>query len=87
MQSNGVIESISRYILEKFPLARKRALKSTDLLLENGILDSMGIFDLVEFIETEFGIRIEDDDLLPENFQSVERIEAFVESRRLRAEV
>jgi acyl carrier protein len=47
----------------------------------------MGIFDLVEFIETEFGIRIEDDDLLPENFQSVERIAAFVESRRLRAEV
>jgi acyl carrier protein len=85
MQGNGVAESISQYILEKFPLARKRGLKATDLLLENGILDSMGILDVVDFIETGFGIRVEDDDLLPENFQSVERIAAFVQSRRPRA--
>jgi len=50
-------------------------------LLENGILDSLGILEVVTFIEHEFHIILNDDDLVPENFQSIECIAAFVQRR------
>ncbi len=67
--------------MEKFFLARKQRLKRDDKLLENGILDSLGILDVVAFIEGEFSITLSDEDLIPENFQSLEALTSFVESR------
>lgn len=74
-------ERIRSFILEKFPLARKSGLKNGDKLLEEGILDSLGILDLVSFLESEFSIQMSDDELLPENFQSIDCIAAFVQSK------
>ena len=81
MADNTAGETIRRYIVEKFPLAKKRGLNHTDSLLETGILDSMGVLELVEFIEGEFRISVTDEDLLPDNFQSIERIAAFVQQK------
>lgn len=74
-------ERIVGFILEKFPLARKHPIAGDDNLLESGIIDSLGILDLVSFLEQDFGIVVADDDLVPENFQSVVRITRFVEQR------
>ena len=74
-------ERIVGFILEKFPLARKHPIASDDNLLENGIIDSLGILDLVSFLEQEFGIVVADDELIPENFQSVARLTGFVEQK------
>jgi acyl carrier protein len=52
-----------------------------DSLFESGLLDSFSLADLVSALETEFSIRIPDADLQPRKFDSVERIEAYVESR------
>lgn len=73
-------ERIVGFILEKFPLARKHSLGG-DNLLESGIIDSLGILDLVSFLEQQFGIVVADDDLIPDNFQSVSRITLFVEQK------
>jgi acyl carrier protein len=51
-------------------------------LLEAGILDSLGVVTLVSFIERCFGIGVTDDDLLPENFDSIEAIASFVTRRQ-----
>ena len=51
--------------------------------LEQGILDSMGVMELVHFVEEAFGVKVADDDLTPDNFDSVERLAAYVESNRL----
>lgn len=81
MLEGTAAETIKRYIVEKFPLAKKRGLNHGDQLLESGILDSMGILELVEFIEGEFKISVTDEDLFPENFRSIERIAAFVQQK------
>jgi acyl carrier protein len=79
--TNNVGERINEFVLRTFPLARKRTLNPQDDLLESGIVDSLGILDLVAFIEQEFAIQVSDEDLLPENFNTVDRLTAFVLSR------
>jgi len=51
-------------------------------LLETSVLDSMGIFQLVSYIESEFGVEVRDEDLVPERFNTINDIVALVESLR-----
>lgn len=51
-------------------------------LLESGILDSLSLLKLVIFLEEKFGMSIEDGDLLPENFSSVNAICAYLRARK-----
>jgi len=53
-----------------------------DSLLETGILDSLGVLALVSFIENRYAVAISDDELLPENFDSIDAIASFVSRRR-----
>ena len=72
---------IRNFIVQRFPLASSKDLTSELSLLESGIVDSLGVLDLVGFIEEEFGIQAEDDDLVPENFDSIEALTRFVTER------
>ena len=47
-------------------------------LLEAGIIDSTGVLELVSFLETEFGIEVQDDEMLPENLDSIGAISNYV---------
>ena len=49
--------------------------------IETGIVDSTGILQLVEFVEQEFNIKVDDEDLIPENLDSINRLVAFVERK------
>ena len=49
-----------------------------DSLLEKGIIDSTGVLELVEFLQKQYGIRIEDGEIVPENLDSINRLAAFV---------
>lgn len=80
--AQDISDAIRSFVVLKFPLARKRNVTDTDLLLETGVLDSLGILDVVQFIEAEFGLHVEDDELLPENFQSIQRLTEFVRTKR-----
>ncbi len=51
-------------------------------LLEKDILDSMGIFQVVSFLEAEYGIDIDDEDLVPDNFGTIDGIARLVESKQ-----
>jgi len=51
-------------------------------LTSSGMLDSTGMIELVTFIESHFGLQIADEEMLPENLDSVTRIDAFVERKR-----
>lgn len=72
---------IRDFILKKFPLARKQQIKVSDALLESGMLDSQGVLEVVGFIEQEYTITVADDDLVPENFQTINQIVAYVGSK------
>jgi acyl carrier protein len=82
MPQQTIITSIRTFISGNFPAVRKRKLEDTDPLLQSGIIDSMGILDLVGHLETTFDISVADDDLVPENFDSIETIAEFVERKQ-----
>lgn len=79
--SNNIGERINQFVLRTFPLARKKAPTPQDDLLESGVIDSLGVLDLVTFVEKEFGIAVSDEDLLPENFNTLERLTTFVRGK------
>jgi acyl carrier protein len=81
MAGNHLNAQIRKFILDKFPLARKQGIQDSDPLLESGVLDSLGVLDLVSFVEQEYSVHVADDELTPENFQNIDRIAAFVESK------
>lgn len=51
-------------------------------LLNQGIIDSTGVLDLILFAEETFGIEVADEDVTPENFDSISRVAAYVQSKR-----
>jgi len=79
----SVRDRIRSFVLEKFPLARTRRVSDSDELLESGIVDSLGILDLVAFLESDFGLSVNDEDLVPEHFRSIECISDFTEQKHL----
>lgn len=82
MAVHPVTERIRAYMSERFPAARSRQLAESEPLLANGILDSLGVLELVSFLEAEFQITVIDDDLPPENFESLGRLTAFVDGKK-----
>jgi acyl carrier protein len=82
MPSNRTGDRIKAFILEHFPSVRGRSLRNDDRLLENGILDSLGVLDLVAYLEREFQMVVSDDELLPEHFESIDRLTSFVDRKR-----
>ena len=51
-------------------------------LLAKQVIDSLGMFEIVSFIESEFSVEIDNDELVPENFQTIGDIARFVETKR-----
>jgi len=74
-------EQLRQFIVKKFPMARKQQITCTDSLLERGLMDSQGVLEVVAFIEQQFSIIVSDDDLLPENFESIDRIVTFIQNK------
>jgi acyl carrier protein len=54
------------------------AIGDADSLLDAGLIDSTGVLELVAFIEQEFGVAVADQDIVPDNLDSIERIDAYV---------
>jgi acyl carrier protein len=77
-----MVDRIRGYILETFLFGGNGdSLGDDDSFLENGIIDSTGILELVAWIEETYGIRVADDELVPENLDSVNRLAAYVGSK------
>lgn len=76
------VEIIYQFIKDRFPLAGSKELTRELSLLDSGIVDSLGVLNLVGFIEEQFGIVAQDDDLVPENFDSIDSLVRFVRERR-----
>ncbi len=76
------IESpIQQFIQESFPDVEQRSLDDTKALLASEIVDSLGIIKIITFIEEEFDIMVEDEDILPKNFQSISAIVNLVQQK------
>ena len=79
MDTTNVVRS---YIIDNFLFDDGNSLNDDESLLENGIIDSTGIMELVSFIEDEFGIIVEDEELIPENLDGIANIVRFTDAKR-----
>ena len=75
-------EKVRKFITENFYVADKDALTDDASLLDRGIIDSTGVLEVVAFLESEFGITVDDSELLPENLDAIGRIAALVEKKK-----
>ncbi len=66
------------FVAANFYVSDPASLLDEASLIEHGIIDSTGVLEMVSFIEEKLGITVEDDELLPENLDSIERICAFI---------
>jgi acyl carrier protein len=73
---------IRRFIGENF-LYREdvEALSDEASLLEAGVIDSTGVLELIGFLETRFGIEVADEEMLPQNLDSIRAISAYVQRK------
>lgn len=70
---------IRDYILENYLFTNDQSmLDSNDSFLQKNILDSTGMLEVIYFLEDEFGIKVQDEEMVPENLDSVSRIVAFL---------
>ncbi|HOX25363.1 MAG TPA: acyl carrier protein [Candidatus Krumholzibacteria bacterium] len=77
---------IKDYIVENFLFGDTAPLASDGMsLLDNGIIDSTGVMELVAFLEGDFGLSIADEDLVPENLDSVDNLVAFITRKQAAA--
>jgi acyl carrier protein len=76
-----VEEPIRQFIHKAFPLSRKNSFQDGEKWLETGILDSLGVLDLIHFLEERFSFQISDDELVPENFDSFAAVVSYVQYR------
>jgi acyl carrier protein len=86
-QGNTLRDSIRSFVVKKFPAARKKEVRDETLLLESRIIDSLGILDVVTFLEQSFQIVVSDEELTPENFGTIAAVASFVESKRSQSPV
>lgn len=78
MEQMSVETLIRGYILENFLFADDGRLRDHASFLEEGIVDSTGVLELVMFVEETFGVAVEDEEIVPENFDSVECLARYV---------
>jgi acyl carrier protein len=79
---NAIEQELRNFLTENFVIVSDASpIGKTESLIETGIVDSTGLLELVSFIETRYGLEIPDQDLLPENFETIANISTYVAAR------
>jgi len=72
---------IKEFIIENFLFGNDDGLKDETSFLEEGIIDSTGVLELVTYLEEEFEITIDDEELIPENLDSINNVTGYLEKK------
>jgi acyl carrier protein len=70
---------LREFLVATFPLSNTEELDGDSSLMEAGVLDSTGVLELIEYLERRYGVTIPDQDLLPENFDSIAGVLRYLE--------
>ena len=74
-------QQVRTFIIENFLFGNANGLKDDSSFLDEGIMDSTGALELIEFLEEEFSIVVEDEEMIPENLDSIDRVEAYLQRK------
>ena len=82
MATNEIANRIRNFIIHNFLFDDAASMPDDGAsLLEHGIIDSTGILDVIMALETDFVITVADEDVIPENFDSVDNLTAYVKAK------
>jgi acyl carrier protein len=75
-------ETIQAFVVDNFLFGDSGSLTDDVSFLDEGIIDSTGVLELVTFLEETFSISVNDDELTPENLDSLNKITTFVDNKK-----
>jgi acyl carrier protein len=76
---------IRAFIVDNFMFGNDEGLSDDTSFLEQGILDSTGVLELVDFLEETFSIKVDDEELIPENLDSIKNLVAYLGKKQQQA--
>ena len=74
-------EKIRAFVVDNFLFGQDADLRDDTSFLEKGILDSTGVLELVAFLEQTYSIKVSDDELVPDNLDSIDLISAYIDKK------
>lgn len=74
-------QQIVEFITTNFLFDDSIKLGTDDSLLETGVIDSTGVLELVAYIEETYGIKVEDEEIIPENLDSIQNITSYISQK------
>jgi acyl carrier protein len=82
MNLDEVRQKLRHFILENYLFTDdENALKDDDSFLDGGVLDSMGILELIDYLDEGLGIKVEGDELVPDNLDSINSLLKFISAK------
>ena len=76
-----IVQTISSFITENLLLGKRIDIAGAPSFLEAGIIDSTGVLELVQFIEDTWGVAVKDEEMVPENLDSLASLVRFVDNK------
>ena len=77
------VKKLREYIFDNFLFTEdENALGNDDSFMEKGIIDSTGILEVITFVEEEFGIAVKDEEMIPENLDSINNLSAYIQRKK-----
>lgn len=80
--SESLEAKVREYVLSNFPVADPSVVTDEVSLMDVGIVDSTGLMEVFEWLRDEFGIEVQDAEMVPDNFDSIARIAAYIGRKR-----
>lgn len=74
-------KTVREFVIRNFIFDDDGSLQAETSFLDNGIIDSTGVLELIGFLEETYGLKIEDQEIIPENLDSVHNIVSFLERK------
>ena len=78
----SLVDQVRSFVVETFMFGRKDSLRDDSSFLEHGIIDSTGVLELVAWVEKTYGVTVDDGELVPDNFDSIRKLVAYLEAKR-----
>lgn len=75
-------QKIKDFILKNFLFSNNGVLADEESLVRNGVIDSTGVLEVISFLEETFNIKVADEEMIPENLDSVSSMVAFVARKK-----
>jgi acyl carrier protein len=81
METATIVEQVRAFVIQNYLFGRTDELNNYDSFLESGIIDSTGVLELVAYLESTYNIKIQDEELVPDNLDSIDNITRYLSSK------